>query len=223
MNRNVRDLDCQMSHRHLLFSHGNRSQICSSNILNSQHATEYNHWLSTMAYCRSEFYDPQCYDTWISRHCLNYNHTCPPRAFRQGVHARGCGQGCEQGVWQASFVTSSPGCRAALRHCNALPSDICSNLMTKIGDASHAHGMQEVCDHVYKESSASQSALNLYPTMMRGSSNAWTPKIRRLEFRNDILFDDDLEHDSIDVDELNPDYNITSTLCGLEEVLSRLI
>ena len=210
-----------MSHRHLLLGHGNQSQICSSNILNSQHATEYNHWLSTMAYS-SEFYDPRCYDTCVSRHCYNYDHSCPPRSFRQGVHARGCSHGCGQGVWQASFITSSPGCRTALRNCNAVPNDICSNLMTKMGDNSRVHGMQNAFDHVYKESSASQSALNLYPSVMRCNS-AWTSKVRQLEFRNDCMIDEDIEHDSNDTDELNPYFNITSTLCGLEEVLSRLI
>ena len=113
--------------------------------------------------------------------------------------------------------------RRARQECTVLHNELCNDsVISKTGDSSYVHGMQDVCEQMYKESLASHSVSNHYPSMMRGSS-AWTSQAGQLDFRRDCVGDDDFEYDSFDMDELNADYNITSTLCGLEEVLSRLI
>ena len=130
--------------------------------------------------------------------------------------------GHEQCVWPERFTMSSSGCRAMMHDCGAFPNEMRNNFIGRMGDSSYMHGMQEVCEQAYKESLANQSNLNEQLPMMR-DGKTWSSAMRQLEFGNEYLTEESFERDPIDIDELNPECSITSTLCGLEEVLSRLI
>ena len=207
-----------MSQHHLLLNHGSQSQICSSDILSSQHAAEYNHWLSTMA-CASEIYDPPCYERCIGRRNF-HNEQSYPCSSQRGLPSRSPGH--EQYAWPEPFGMSLSGCAAMMHDCGAFPYEMRNNLIGRMGDSSYMRGMQEVCEEAYKESLVKQPNLNQHLSMTMDNKD-WSSTMRHLDFGNEYLTEENFEHDSIDIDELDLDCNIVSTLCGLEEVLSRLI
>ena len=218
----MRELGCQMSHCHLLFDHRSQPHICSSNILNSQQAPEYNHWLSSMAY-GSDVYDRRLYDNCLSSQFFPYDRSCP-RTFQQGIASRSRYQDVEEDGWPPGYVVPAPGCRAASRDRNIIPNDMCHATTSTMTNNTFLRGLQEICGPSYKETVPSERSFNQQISTTRGNK-AWTSKIRHFEFRSEYMMDEAFEHDYMDVDEVNhnSDYSIISTLCGLEEVLSRLI
>lgn len=223
MEREAREIGCQVSNFHLLVEHGNQPHICSSNIFHSQHAVAYNRWLSTMAY-GSEVYDQRNYDNCLCHQCFSYE-VCPRRSFHHDIPTRRRCDNTEDELWPSLHSLSGAGNRLTNRDHNAMHQiEVSHPTLNSMIDSSFVRSLHKVYDHRYEEAYFDEAAYQRHSCLM-SAGESWVAKTYEPELRNEQTSDEKYENDYIDVDNHNlySDYNVTSTLCGLEEVLSRLI
>lgn len=215
-----------MSHCNLLLEHTNsQPQICSSNMYSSQNSVEYNHWLSSMAYGGDVFSQRCHYNDCLSRQCLSYE-LCP-RFYRHGLVTRRHHENIDGDAWPTSHVLPGSGCGMTTLHdMNAIRNiDTCGATTSSVANDAFLHSLHTIHEQRYSDGLPPGEATT-YSQQSRAmrASGSWISKVPQTDFRNESMFDDHFDFE-LDTDELSlhSDYNITSTLCGLEEVLSRLI
>ena len=228
MERDARELGCQMSHCHLLHNHINsHGHICSASPFGSINSPEYGYWLSSMAYA-NELFSHGPYEHCFPRQCLNRESTASLRHLSVSNGVRNlCTDRGEAEAWPTSPLLPAQGCRLGHHESNRMHNfEFCSSHSNNILRGTYMHDFHEVRSQVYADSTHGETVFELSRhRMLRRRNSIWKSQIKSIETRNDVLPENDVNFEDTEADGMQyySDLNITSTLCGLEEVLTRLI
>eukprot|EP00112_Aurelia_sp_Birch-Aquarium-sp1_P008949 Seg2001.3 transcript_id=Seg2001.3/GoldUCD/mRNA.D3Y31 product="hypothetical protein" protein_id=Seg2001.3/GoldUCD/D3Y31 len=226
MERNPREFGCQMNYNHLSHNHINHSHICSQNLFSSMIAPEYNHWLSSMVY-GSDVYAHSPYEHCIPPQCLGYDNFCA-HSFQHGSIAHDRRSPCDstdEELSPNSHTFNSASCsqghfsgdlRPRFGACHPGKGDMCSDAyMLELYGMNNQRNMRQ-----------SHNGLPItYCRQKSPTSFSSLSRARHHEYGGQLSTEQDYDQENNDIDHLNyySDQSITVTLCGLEEVLTRLI